>query len=226
MVLTGHVRSAAEMGVIMTGRGPTSARILKLWLDIVFYLGALFACFMALWLLLSPLIMSSPDSHSDVSIPVALGAGSVIPVLTLQQAETTTSEIANPRVLEGRGQLRFETNNWGLQFLPNLVTLFGISVVLLLVYLLRTVLKSVIERTNARRVRTIGFILLGIGFLVPAVEYFLARTVLARITVEGVMLSPPFDVREDTVVAGLLLIVLATIFGYGTQLEADKSLTI
>jgi hypothetical protein len=119
----------------------------------------------------------------------------------------------------------------GLQFLPNLVTVFGIGVVLLLVHLLRTVLKSVIERqpftvTNTRRLRTIGLILLSIGFLAPAVEYFLARTVLARIAVEGIALSPPFDIREDTVVAGLFVIVLATIFGYGAKLEADKALTI
>jgi len=215
----------------MTSQAPTSARLLKLWLDIVFFVGALAAGLIALWLALSPLVMASPDSRGDVSIPVALGSGSLISVLRLQEAGESANEIANPRVIEGRGELRFETNNWGLQFLPNLVTLLGISVVLLLVHLLRTVLKSVIERqpftgTNSRRVRTIGLILLTIGFLAPAVEYLIARSVLARVTIEGVTLSPPFDVREDTVVAGLLLMVLATIFGYGAQLEADKSLTI
>jgi len=215
----------------MTGRVPASARLLKLWLDIVFFVGALAAGLIALWLAFSPMIMSSPDSRGDVSIPVAVGSGSPISVLRLQETGESANEISNPRVIEGRGQLRFETNNWGLQFLPNLVTLFGISVVLLLVHLLRTVLKSVIERqpfrvTNTRRLRTVGLILLSIGFLAPAVEYFLARNVLARIAVEGIALSPPFDIREDTVVAGLLLMVLATIFGYGAQLEADKSLTI
>ena len=209
----------------------TSARVVKTWFDIVFVIGVAGGCLFTLWLVISPLVMSSPESPGDVAIPVSMGTGSLRPVITLQQIESTSGDVANPRIVDGRGELRFETSSWAMQFFTSLVMLFGIAVVLYLVYLVRAILKTVLEgqpfaAVNVRRIRIIGSVLIALGFLVPAIEYLVARTVLARVTLQGIDVNPPFDIREDTVVAGLLVLVLATIFAYGAQLERDKSLTI
>jgi len=215
----------------MPGQKLTSARVVKTWFDIVFVIGVAGACIFTLWLVISPLVMSSAESPADVAIPVSMGTGSLRPVITLQQIESASGDVANPRIVDGRGELRFETSSWAMQFFTSLVMLFGIAVVLYLVYLVRAILKTVLEgqpfaAVNVRRIRIIGSVLIALGFLVPAIEYLVARTVLARVRLEGIAISPPFDIREDTVVAGLLVLVLATIFGYGAQLETDKSLTI
>jgi hypothetical protein len=222
--------SATKRGCIMPGQKLTSARVVKTWFDIVFVIGVAGGCLLALWLLVSPLVMSSQDSPADIAIPVSMGTGSLRPVITLQQTESA-SEIANPRIVDGRGELRFETSSWAMQFFTSLVMLLGIAVVVYVVYLVRAILGTVLEgqpfaAVNVRRIRIIGSVLIAVGFLVPAIEYLAARAVLARVTLEGFAIRPPFDIREDTVVAGLLVLVLAAIFGYGAQLETDKSLTI
>ena len=209
----------------------TSARIVKTWLDIVFVIGVAGACLFTLWLVISPLVMSSAESPGDVAIPVAMGTGSPWPVLTLNEAAPGSGEVANPRIVDGRGELRFETSSWTMQFFTNLVLLFGIGVVLYLVYLVRAILGTVLEgrpfaAANVGRIRIIGSVLIALGFLVPVIEYSVARVVLAQVSLQGMAVQAPFDIRQDTVVAGLLVLVLATIFGYGSQLETDKSLTI
>ena len=214
----------------MPGQKLTSARVVKTWFDIMFVIGVAGGCLLALWLLVSPLVMSSPDSPADVAIPVSMGTGSLRPVITLQQTESA-SEIANPRIVDGRGELRFETSSWTMQFFTSLVMLLGIAVVVYVVYLVRAILKTVLEgrpfaADNVRRIRIIGSVLIAVGLVVPVIEYLVVRAVLARVSLQGIAIGPPFDIREDTVVAGLLVLVLATIFGYGAQLETDKSLTI
>ena len=215
----------------MPGQKLTSARLVKTWLDIVFVIGVVAACLITLWLAVSPLVMSSDESPADVAIPVAIGTGSLRPVMALDEAGPSSGGITNPRIVDGRGELRFETPSWAMQFFPNMVLLFGIAVVLYLVYLMRAILATVLEgrpfaAANVGRIRIIGSALIALGFLVPIIEYLVARAVLAQISLQGIAVQAPFDIRQDTVLAGLLVFVLAAIFGYGSHLEADKSLTI
>ncbi len=215
----------------MPGRKPLSARVVKIWFDIVFVIGVVALGLITLWIVVSPLVMSSNESPTDIAIPVALGTGSLRPVIDLAQAEAGTIDIASPRIVDGRGELRFETTSWTLQFFTNLVLVIALAIIVYLVYLLRAILRAVLDgqpfaTANAWRIRIIGSVLIAGGFLVPVIEYALARLVLARVHLQGIAVGPPFDIREETVVAGLLVLVLATIFGYGAQLEADKSLTI
>ncbi|NIM48361.1 MAG: DUF2975 domain-containing protein [Gemmatimonadales bacterium] len=206
-----------------------TARIVKFWFDIVFFVGLTFGGLLALWLLLSPLTVSSSETPSDAAIPVAIGAGSIRPVLPLD-AEASTA-ISNLRILEGKGELRFQTTSWTIHFATNLVWLLVIAVVTYVVYLLRSILRTVIAdqpfaAANISRLRIIGLILIGTGILFPIVQYLAARMVLNRIDVQGVALSPPLEFGGQAILGGLLILVLATIFRYGTQLEKDQSLTV
>jgi len=215
----------------MPSRVPISARIAKLWIDISLVVGLAGFSLVALWLVLSPLVMAGPDSTADVAIPVAIGARSIKPVVVLQQAGAASSQVANPRIVDGRGELRFETTSWSVQFFTNLVRLFGIAAVLYLLYLVRHTLHSALAGRPFAvdcigRVRIIGLSLIALGFAIPVIEYFVALQVLARLDLAGLEVSPPFDVRQETVIAGLLILVLASIFSYGARLESDQSLTI
>ncbi|UCG87143.1 MAG: DUF2975 domain-containing protein [Gemmatimonadota bacterium] len=215
----------------MPGRAHTSAHIVKLWIDVSFVVAFAGFCLLALWLALSPMIMAGPNSRGDVAIPVAIGSRSIRPVVAVQEAGPASGEVANPRIVDGRGELRFETNSWSLQFFPNLVRVFGFGVVLYLLYLVRGILRSALAgRPFAvdciARIRIIGLSLIALGFAIPFIEYSVASNVLARLDLAGLAIAPPFDIRQETVFAGLLVLVLASIFGYGARLESDQSLTI
>jgi hypothetical protein len=186
---------------------------------------------MALWLALSPLIVAGPDSPGDIAVPVAIGARSIKPVVVLHEAGAASSEVTSPQIVDGRGELRFETTSWSLQFFTTLVRLFGIAVVLYLLYLVRRILQSALAGRPFAvdcigRMRIIGLSLIALGFAIPIIEYLVASKVLARLDLAGLQVSPPFDIRQETVVAGLLVLVLASIFSYGARLESDQSLTI
>ncbi len=215
----------------MRSQVPTTARIVKLWIDVALIAGLAGFCLIALWLVSSPLIMAGSDSPGHVAIPIAIGTGSIKPVVEVQRAGPASGDVANPRIVDGRGELRFQTSSWPLQFFTNLVQLVGIAVVVYLLYLTRRVLKSALAGRpfaldSIGRVRIIGITLIALGFAIPLIEYAVAASVLARLNLAGAALSPPIDVREETIFTGLLLLVLAWIFSYGARLESDQSLTI
>ena len=215
----------------MRSQVPATARIVKLWIDVALVAGLAGSCLIALWLVSSPLIMAASDSPGDVAVAIAIGTGSIRPVFQFQEAGPASGAVSNPRIVDGRGELRFQTTSWSLQFFTNLVRLVGIAVVVYLLYLTRRVLKSALAGRpfaldSIGRVRIIGITLIALGFAIPLIEYVVAASVLARLNLAGAALSPPIDVREETVFTGLLVLVLAWIFSYGARLESDQSLTI
>jgi hypothetical protein len=204
----------------------------KLWLDIAFFGGLALASLFALWLAFSPMSMSTDsESTADAAVSVAIGSGTLRPVAHLEVARDRPGSVYRASLVKGRGELRFQTTSWALQFATNLTMLIGLGFILYIIHLLRNILRTVLEGdpfavANIRRLRIIGLILLFGGFAVALAEYLMARIVLARIPLEGVELSPPLDVNETAVLTGLLLLVLATVWQHGADLERDQSLTV
>jgi lipoprotein signal peptidase len=214
----------------MTRPANAVARTAKVWLDIVFFVGAAAGIGMACWLVVSPLVLRG-GQVGDTAIPVAVGSGSLRPALTLDVDTTATASIRRAVLVEARGELRIQSTSWSLQFFPNLGMLFGIAIVLYVLLLLRRILGSVLAgdpfaAANANRMRIIGVILVAAGALGPVAEYLAARSMLRMVHVSGVELTAPFDLRLDVILAGLLLLVLAAVFGYGSELERERSLTV
>jgi len=213
-----------------------TARIVKIWLDVGLVVGIAGCIGTALWLAVSPFVMTGGDRYADVTIPVAIGEKSVFPVLHLEvagdaKAEAGEPEFRRPRIVKGRGELRVETTNWALQFLTNFGFLLSLLVMLYVIYLLRSVLKTIIQgdffaRVNVRRLRRIGYLFIALGIVVPAAEYLVAEFLLRRIPLDGFQLSAPIGFDPDPIVGGLLVLILSTIFSHGSRLEDDQSLTI
>ncbi len=202
----------------------------KLWLDIAFLVVVAAGIGLGLWLLISPLVLRG-GQVGDIAIPVAVGSGSVHPSLALDVDTLAAPGIRRAVLVEARGELRVQTTNWPLQFFPNLGLLLGLVVVLVVLLMLRRILADVaagdpFAAANANRMRVIGIILVAMGALGPVVEHFVARSLLRRIPVHGVDLTAPFDLRLDVILIGLLLLVLAAVFGYGSELERERSLTV
>jgi lipoprotein signal peptidase len=208
----------------------TVTRTAKVWLDIAFFLAAAAGIGLALWLVVSPLVLRG-GQVGDITIPVAVGSGSLRPTLTVEVDTIAAPSIRRAVLVEARGELRVQSTSWSLQFFPNLGLLIGIAVVLYVLLLLRRMLSSVLvgdpfAAANATRMRIMGVILVAAGALGPVAEHLAARTMLRMVPVRDVALTAPFDLRVDVILVGLLLLVLAAVFGYGSELERERSLTI
>ncbi len=215
----------------LNGRKQTTARVVKIWLDVLLVLAGVFWCLLLLWLIVSPLVMSDSNTPVDGAVQVAIGSGSLRPVLSVTAEASGSAAIESLRIVEGRGELRFLTTSWWLHFVSAVRMLVGTFAVLFVVYIVRQIIVTVMEgqpfaAANVRRMRWIGLILMVGALAVPMIEYSVARLVLGQVTTEGIVLSPPFDLNFGVILVGLLLLILATVFEYGSRLESDQSLTI
>lgn len=214
----------------MSGRPSRWVTVTKLLLDVVFYLGCAGAVGIALWLAVSPLVMRDGRA-GDATIPVAVGEGVLYPTVDVTVDRAAAPDVQRAALVEARGNLRVETTDWSLQFLPNLGLLLALGISLFIVHLLRLMLRTVragepFAEVNARRLRMIGVLLLVVGIMGPVLEYLVASMLLARIPVSGLAITAPLDARTDVILGGLLLLVLSAVFARGAELERDRSLTI
>ena len=205
--------------------------VVRVWLDLALVVGLLACAMLAVWLFISPFIMAVSGTEADAAIPVAIGSRSVRPVIPIETLATPKDSIHSLRIVDARGELRFLTSSWGLQFACNLGYLIGALVAMYVIYLIRNVLQEVAKGTpfgpkSAKRVRAIGLLFLLIGILRPIAEYVSARLVLARISEVDLALSPPLSLNLDAVLAGLLIVVLSQVWMYGWELAHEQSLTI
>lgn len=93
--------------------------------------------------------------------------------------------------------------------------------------IMQTVTKGMpFVRENARRLRIIGIAIIAFELLLTLAGYFTRQWVAASFIIDGVTLRQSFDVDYDTIVAGLLILVLSEVFRHGTNLEEDQSLTV
>lgn len=215
----------------MTTQPSAAARIAKLWLDVLFVLGALVCGAFLIWLVAAPIAMAVSDVPADVSVRVAIGDRALRSVVSVAGRGMGSVAIDSLRVVGGTGELRFVTTQWWLHVASAGHMLIGALLVLWVVYLLRRILASAVaERpfapANVRRIRLLGLLLLGISVLRPLVEYVTARLVLSRIAIESLALRPPVGFGVEAALGGVLLLALAGIFSHGARLELEKSLTI
>lgn len=205
-------------------------RIVKVLLDIIFWLLIFVIAFLILWIAFSPFLLNVSGIAITSSVPVAVGSGDE-PRFEVQIAGAETKGIRNAFVDEAQGTLRLETTDWYLIFVSNLSKLLIALGLVYVVYLLRSVFQDLLQgevftQENAEKVRRIGYAVLVVGFLQAVVEYFAAREVLRQLTITSPALSLPSPFEAEIILASLLILVLAQVWSYGLELEREKALTI
>ena len=148
-------------------------RVAKVSLDILFGLLVITAALLILWIALSPIIMYLTDIPITASVPVAIGSGAE-PQFQVEVAGSTAKGIQAAYIDDAQGILRLETTNWSLIFISNLAKLFTAIGLAGIIYFLRSVITAVLNgepfnSQNAVNIRRIGYLVLLVGFLNPAV---------------------------------------------------------
>lgn len=213
-----------------TTRNLRLALILKVVLDIIFG-GLILVCvFLVIWIAVFSLLSRQAEYLGTASIPVVLGIGEE------RQFDVTLSgspkDNINAAFLdETEGTLRLETDSTLLIGIANAAKLILAIGLAYITYLLRAVVQAIREgdpfmAENARRIRRIGYMVLILGFVGPAVEHLAATEILNRLPPTTPVLNPgpTFDIR--IVLVALFILLLAHIWSYGLELERDRALTI
>lgn len=205
-------------------------RFVKILLDIIFWLLVLVCAFLVLWIALSPLVLNVIDVPITASVPVAIGVGDE-PQFEVAVAGAEAKWVQAAYVEEAQGTLRLETTDWVIILVSNLAKLLTAIGLTYVVYLLRSVLQAILQgdpftTENTVRIRRIGYMVLLVGFLKAAVEYFAAREILNQLMVVDPPLSLPSPFEAEVILASLLILVLAQVWSYGLDLEREKALTI
>jgi hypothetical protein len=205
-------------------------RFVKIVLDIVFWLLVFVCAFLILWIALAPLILNVIDIPISSSVPVAIGSGEE-PQFEVEVAGAEVKGVQSAFVEEAQGTLRLETTDRSIILISNLAKLLTAIGLAYVIYLLRSVLQAILQGEpfapeNTGRIRRIGYLVLVVGFLKAAVEYFAAREILIRLAIVDPPLSLPSPFEAELILASLLILVLAQVWSYGLELEREKALTI
>jgi hypothetical protein len=205
------------------------ARFLKGLLDFLYGCLVIVSVFLTIWITLSPFLVRI-GVPGTASISVAIGSG-LEPGFEVSFDHGNIDEIQNAYVEETSGVLMFETTSWDLIFISNaakLITAIGLAYFF---YLLRNVLKTIINgrpfgSENGFRIRRIAYLILFLGFIIPTADYIAANEILNRLPGIFPELSLPSPFKIEIILASLLILLLAQVWSYGLELERDQALTI
>ncbi len=202
----------------------------KIVLDIIYGAFVIICILLALWILLSPLIMNLTGIMITASVPVSIGSGDE-PQFDVLLDGSTALEIQNSFVNEAQGILRLETTNMYFIFISHFAKLLTGIGLAYLIYLLRAILEAftqgdIFTTDNIDRLRRLGCTVLLLGFLRPLVEYIAANEILNQLAIREPALSLPTPFKAEVILASLLILIIAQVWKNGLELKRDLELTV
>lgn len=224
--------------------GRRATRFAKVVIDVSWWLGLLLSVFLVAMFLTAPLLegrgyqvrfdwasfevndgAGAPGLGVLVSLP---GDATVLPALT---SPDTVQASAPVLVRDGPVELQFRTRHWGFLYAASFLLLPVIAAFLVVLHLLRSFLGDVLRTSvftvrNAKRLSTLGWLLIGIAVAGPWLERLRGSLILRRIDLDGVALSPASADTSMLWLVGVLVLVLAAAWRYGAELELDRHLTV
>jgi len=108
------------------------------------------------------------------------------------------------------------------------IALLGAIVVLLVIYQLRKIFKTLIAedpfiRENADRIRFMGWVII-IGYIViESLSFGMSHFLIKQFSAEGLSFQADLDISLETILVGLVLLVLAKVFRVGTHLKEKQA---
>lgn len=204
---------------------------LRIWLDFILIISGL-AFSLLLVVGIATSFEEADQSDWTVSVPVALGEGVLKPILPLSPLPGGTPGATEMSLVDGRGELRFDTSDSMLYLGGVLSGLLGGAIAWWALFLLRRILRTTergdpFNRRNVGDLMLIGWILVLLGSAGPFLERAWVSRVLEQVGPLGLHLSfPPLGVHVDALVGGLLVMVLAGVWREAAGKAEEQSLTV
>jgi hypothetical protein len=225
--------------------GRRATRIAKVVIDVMWWV------FLALSLVLVGVFLSAPlleesgfvarfdwnafhvdDSSGppvmELYVSIATDSALTLPSLTSPDTIRASDPVLEQQVTT---RLEFGTRRWSFLYIATATLLPFFAAILLGIYLLRSFLADVLATEvftsrNARRLSTLGWLLIVLGVAGPQLQYWRAWMILQRIQLSGAALSPASSDGNGLWLVGVLVLVLAAAWRYGAELQQERDLTV
>jgi hypothetical protein len=180
------------------------------------------------WILV---LLVSPTVHSTGGTWVGVGFGPPGLSLPVTIDPSVSGTFSDAGLFNATGQLIVKTRDRRIQLLGCTNRILLSLLILGLAYLTRQFLVDVIDGTpftfdNARRLKWIGWLLLGAGGAKPILDMQVGSWVLSIVKVQNPILSPPIKVDPALILVAVFVLILSAAFRHGVELEQERSLTV
>ncbi len=208
---------------------PKLPHFVKALIDFIYGL-LIFTCVaIALLMVASPFLIKGEGVVITASVPVMIGSGEE-PRFEVAIADSQTKGIRSAFVDEAQGILRLETNNLTYIYtslIAKLIIALGLAYIF---YFLREILKDILQGDpfspeNSLRIRRMGYLILVMAFLTPLLDFVVANEIMRGMRIHPT-LNLPSPFKAESILTGLLILILAQVWSYGFELKRDQALTI
>lgn len=168
-------------------------------------------------------------------VAVAIGEGGLdIPIQYRPDTDSyaiTSDSWGSGTIIDSEGFARFESRDAGLAALfVTAVLVYSIPLAIVL-FLLRRFLRAAADghpftKANALTMRWIGVVVIVFGLLAQGMRSIATVVAMNTLATEGIHIEAKLTPDVAVVFMGLVIVVIAEAFRYGTRLQADADLTI
>ena len=203
-------------------------RIAKVMVDALWWLGLAQGTIVAGWFLLAPVWIRWFGAVPRVAVNVAIDRDAALQTLLVASGNTLLA--LHPILENAQAQLEYQTT-WGFQLLVNTPLLLAFGLALFGIHLVRSFLADVragkaFTSISAGRLTRLGGIIVAGGIAGALVADWQAWMIFRRVQLSGVSLAASSTPWLAVVLAGLLVLVLASAWRYGAELQQDRDLTV
>jgi hypothetical protein len=112
-----------------------------------------------------------------------------------------------------------------IMIMSALIFVLMIPILKQLVLILKTVEEDKpFAKENAKRISTVGIVLMLSSFLIPAFEVFVARIMIDTLKIENI--STNYSANIILILTGFMMFILSGIFKYGSYLQHEYDETV
>ena len=135
------------------------------------------------------------------------------------------------KLTNGEGRLHIENFDQNFIYMRIFAAFIDSFLYLLILFYIRKIFTNLTANQyfiaeNGVLIRKIGFTIIALAIL-PAILHYLTDTMVANsIQIEGVILKNEFDLDLQTILLGILIFVISSVFLRGIELKKDQELTI
>lgn len=206
------------------GRSQPISSVVKVVLDVTWYVGALGVALIVVALCLAA--VSNRPGLLDLSFPVSFELDLDAYGLTYESAR-----LEGARIEDASGVLDIAVRQRGLVLgVAAGVAVLG-ALALWVLGQLRAVFRTLREGrpfvpANVRRIRWVGVGVIAGELLGDALGFAGNYYTAAHFAAEGIRFTSWPDIDVATIISGLVILAIAEVFNAGTRLEEDQSLTV
>jgi hypothetical protein len=162
-----------------------------------------------------------------VAVQVAIADSAARRMLPLVALDTGIA--TQPVLKDVAGTLEFGTSEGWIVLLGGIVVLPALAALLFGLHLLRSFLRDVLAAdvftaVNARRLSSLGWVLVGAGVVLPVLKFLYTAFVVRHADLAGVPLR--VGMHSSLIVPGILVLVVAAAWRYGVELQREQELTV